>query len=55
MPTDGSGNYSLPEDSIAVNGEVIQAATHNTPLADIEAGLSARVMRNGSAALTGRS
>ena len=53
MPTDGSGNYTLPAGSVAVNGNVIEASVHNTPLDDIAAGLSARVMRNGSGALTG--
>lgn len=53
MPTDGSGNYSLPEGSTAVSGDVIEASIHNTPLADVAAGMSARVMRNGSAVMTG--
>lgn len=52
MPTDGSGNYSLPDGSVAVNGDVIQASVHNTPLNDIAAGLSARVMANGFKAMT---
>jgi hypothetical protein len=53
MPTDGSGNYSLPDGSTAVSGDVIEASVHNIPLADIAAGLSARVTRNGSAPMTG--
>lgn len=53
MPTDGSGNYSLPDGSTAVSGDVIEASVHNIPLADLAAGLSARVTRNGSAPMTG--
>lgn len=52
MPTDSNGNYSLPAGYEAVTGETIEAAQHNEPLEDIAAGMTARVMRNGTAPMT---
>lgn len=52
MPTDSNGNYTLPTGYEAVTGETIEAAQHNEPLEDIGAGLTARVMRNGTAPMT---
>ena len=42
MPRDGSGIYSLPAGYLAVTGEVITAAQHNTPLEDVATGLTIR-------------
>jgi microcystin-dependent protein len=53
MPSDASGNYSLPPIYLATTGLTIQAVQHNTPLTDIEAGLTARLMRSGAGAMTG--
>lgn len=53
MPTDSNGNYSLPDGYLAVTGQTILPSQHNPPLEDIAAALTARVMRNGSAPMTG--
>lgn len=53
MPSDSSGNYTLPSSYTATTGETIEAAQHNEPLEDLAAGMTARVMRNGAAAMTG--
>jgi hypothetical protein len=53
MPSDGSGVYTLPAGYLAVTGETILASQHNPPLEDIEAGMTARLMRSGVAPMTG--
>lgn len=40
MSRNGSGVYSLPAGSTATTGQTIEASTHNTPLADIEADMN---------------
>lgn len=40
MPRNGSGVYALPSGSTAVSGETALAATHNTPLVDIQTDLN---------------
>lgn len=52
MPFNGVGAYSLPAGSLVADGTTIDAADHNTPLQDIEAALSATVLRNGAAPFT---
>lgn len=53
MPSDSAGNYILPDGYLAVTGQPALASQHNTPLEDIALGLTARLMRNGSAPMTG--
>lgn len=53
MPTDGSGNYSLPDGSIVTTGTTATAASQNTPNNDIAAALTARLMANGAKTWTG--
>lgn len=53
MPTDGSGNYSLPDGSIVTTGTTATAASQNTPNEDIAAALTARLMANGAKTWTG--
>lgn len=53
MPTDANGNYSLPASYFVENGNTILPVQHNPPLEDLGDGMTARVMRNGSAAMTG--
>lgn len=52
MPS-ANGVYSLPVGYLAVTGAVIQASQHNPPLEDIAAALTARLSRDGTAAMTG--
>ena len=49
MPSDSSGNYSLPPGYLAQTGQKILASQHNPPLEDIAAFLTGSVPRNGSA------
>jgi hypothetical protein len=51
-PTDGSGNYSKPSGTTPSTGDVVESAPFNELMDDMAAGLSARVMANGSKALT---
>lgn len=53
MPSDGSGNYTLPAGYLAVANDPILVTEHNPPLEDIAAGLTARVMASGAKAMTG--
>src|SRR6185312_3083116 len=52
MPS-ANGVYTLPTGYLAVTGQTIQASQHNPPLEDIAAALTARVSRDGTAAMTG--
>ncbi|WOH58530.1 tail fiber protein [Bradyrhizobium sp. BWC-3-1] len=52
MPS-ANGVYSLPSGYLAVTGTTIQASQHNPPLEDIAAALTARLSRDGTAAMTG--
>lgn len=52
MPS-SNGVYSLPVGYLAVTGQTIQASQHNPPLEDIAAALTARLSRDGTAAMTG--
>jgi microcystin-dependent protein len=52
MPS-ANGVYSLPVGYLAVTGTTIQASQHNPPLEDIAAALTARLSRDGTAAMTG--
>ena len=52
MPRNGSGIYSLPS-YLAVTGQTITAAQHNTPLEDIATEITASLPRAGTAAMTG--
>lgn len=52
MPS-SNGVYSLPPGYLAVTGATIQASQHNPPLEDIAAALTARLSRDGTAAMTG--
>jgi hypothetical protein len=54
MPSDGSGVYTLPSGYLATTGQPILASQHNPPLEDIKDALSARLMRSGVAAMTGK-
>jgi hypothetical protein len=53
MAYDGSGNYSLPANSLVTDGTVIDAADHNVPITDIAASLSQVLLRSGVAPMTG--
>jgi hypothetical protein len=53
MPTDASGNYSLPPGYQAITGRTIEASQHNPPLEDIASALTSRVTRNGATVMTG--
>lgn len=54
MPRNGSGVYSLPAGSTATTGQTIEAATHNTPLADLvtDANTARPVVAGGTGATT---
>ncbi len=52
MPFDGSGNYTVPAGTVAVPGALIESAKYNAFLADLEAALSAVLLRNGVAAMS---
>lgn len=52
-PTSGAGVYTLPAGYEGVTGQTIQVSQHNPPLEDIQAALTARLMRNGAGAMTG--
>jgi microcystin-dependent protein len=52
MPS-SNGVYSLPAGYLAVTGATIQASQHNPPLEDIAAALTARLSRDGTAAMSG--
>jgi microcystin-dependent protein len=52
MPS-SNGVYSLPSGYLAVTGATIQASQHNPPLEDIAAALTARLSRDGTAAMSG--
>lgn len=52
MPTDGSGNYSKPDNTTAVSGTTVASAPYNTLADDMAAALTARLMANGSKAAT---
>lgn len=47
MPRDVSGNYSLPSEYLAVDGETILPSQHNTPLVDLATGVTQSLARNG--------
>lgn len=53
MPTDAFGTYALPDGYEATTGETIEANQHNTPLEDIEAGLTQRLMASGVKPMSG--
>lgn len=53
MPSDSSGNYSLPAGYLAVAGDTIQPSQHNPPLEDLGAAATARLMRSGAGPMTG--
>ena len=48
-----NGVYSLPLRYLAVTGATIEASQHNPPLEDIAAALTARLSRDGTAAMSG--
>lgn len=52
MPS-ANGVYSLPPGYLAVTGATIQASQHNPPLEDIASALTARLSRDGTAAMSG--
>lgn len=52
MPTDSSGNFTLPAIYLATTGETVIANQHNAPLEDIESALTGRLPRNGTAGMT---
>jgi microcystin-dependent protein len=52
MPS-SNGVYSLPPGYLAVTGATIQASQHNPPFEDVAAALTARLSRDGTAAMTG--
>jgi microcystin-dependent protein len=52
MPS-ANGVYSLPPGYLAVTGTTILASQHNPPLEDVAAALTARLSRDGTAAMTG--
>lgn len=51
MPRNGSGVYSLPAGYLAIDGQTIQPAQHNTPLQDIAADLNG--ITSGSVSMNG--
>lgn len=53
MPSDASGNYSLPPGYLAVTGQTIQASQHNPPLEDLGTSMTQRVMTTGATPMTG--
>ena len=53
MPSDANGVFSLVTGYLATTGTTIQTSQHNPVLEDIATGLTARLPRNGSAAMTG--
>jgi hypothetical protein len=52
MPS-SNGVYSLPPGYLATTGQTILVSQHNVPFEDVAAALTARVMRDGSAPMTG--
>jgi microcystin-dependent protein len=52
MP-DSNGVYSLPPGFLAVTGTTIQVSQHNPTFQDVAAALTARLSRDGTAAMTG--
>lgn len=54
MPSDGAGVYSLPTGYLAVTGQPVVPSNHNPPLEDIRDALTARLMRSGVNAMTGK-
>ena len=53
MPFNGSGTYSLPGGNPVVTGTTITSSWANTTLADVATALSAVLVRDGQAAMTG--
>lgn len=53
MPSDANGFYSLPAGYLATPGAKIKPSQHNPIFEDIAVALSARVSKNGTAAMTG--
>lgn len=52
MPSDVSGNYSLPAGYLAVAGTTILTTQHNPIFQDVAQGLTDRIMANGAKAMT---
>lgn len=53
MPTDGNGVYNLDPGYFVRNGDTLLPSQHNPVLEDIAAALTARLMRDGRASMTG--
>ncbi len=53
MPTDSNGNYAPPVESLATSGTTALAVQHNSLRTDVGTALTDRVMRNGSAPMSG--
>lgn len=53
MPFDGNGHYSLPAGNPFVTGTVINSTTVNNTLADIAAGISTALTKDGQTTATG--
>lgn len=53
MPYDSNGNYTLPDTYFVENGDTVLPIQHNPPLEDIQAALSAVVLRSGVAPMSG--
>ena len=47
MPRDSNGNYTLPNGSTAVTGQVILASTHNLPIEDLASSMTNSLARSG--------
>lgn len=53
MPSDASGNYSLPVGYLAASGGTIQITQHNPPMEDIAQALTDRIMASGAKPMSG--
>lgn len=53
MPTDSSGNYSLPASYFVETGDDVLPEQHNPPFEDVASGLTARIHKDGRTVWTG--
>jgi len=53
VPTDSSGNHSLPASYFVQNGDTVLPVQHNPPMEDLSQGLTNRLMKDGRTVWTG--